>query len=138
RRNLEGIEKAITMTQKLIKPVMKHNSVQETNNHKRKLEDRRNTTNGNKNNYRNNNPSNDHHQQQNKRQETFRTYTENKRTSTAEASAMTHAAIRKLVADSVATTLEAQAATMASTNNPNRNSRPRKTHVARSALMRSL
>nr|GEX80791.1 reverse transcriptase domain-containing protein [Tanacetum cinerariifolium] len=60
--------------------VMKHNSVQETNNHKRKLEDRRNTTNGNNNNYRNNNPSNDHHQQQNKRQETFRTYTANKST----------------------------------------------------------
>ncbi|GKC76798.1 hypothetical protein Tco_1127572 [Tanacetum coccineum] len=35
-----------------------------------------------------------------------------KRTSTSEASAMTHAAIRKLVADSVATVLEAQAATM--------------------------
>ncbi|GKA81379.1 hypothetical protein Tco_0788071 [Tanacetum coccineum] len=52
-----------------------------------------------------------------------------KRTSTSEASAMTHAAIRKLVADSVATALEAQAATMASTNNPN--SGPRKTPVAR-------
>ncbi|GKC12356.1 hypothetical protein Tco_1009138 [Tanacetum coccineum] len=36
-----------------------------------------------------------------------------KRTSTSEASAMTHASIRKLVADSVATALEAQAATMA-------------------------
>ncbi|GKD40303.1 putative reverse transcriptase domain-containing protein [Tanacetum coccineum] len=36
-----------------------------------------------------------------------------KRTSTSEASAMTHVAIRKLVADSVATALEAQAATMA-------------------------
>ncbi|GJT18342.1 putative reverse transcriptase domain-containing protein [Tanacetum coccineum] len=54
-----------------------------------------------------------------------------KRTSTSEASAMTHAAIRKLVADSVATALEAQAATMASTNDPNRNSRPRRTPVAR-------
>ncbi|GJS06767.1 hypothetical protein Tco_0363563 [Tanacetum coccineum] len=46
-----------------------------------------------------------------------------KRTSTYEASAMTHDAIRKLVADSVATALEAQA------NNPN--SGPRKTPVAR-------
>ncbi|GJX83189.1 hypothetical protein Tco_0332670 [Tanacetum coccineum] len=46
-----------------------------------------------------------------------------KRTSTSEASAMTHDAIRKLVADSVATALEAQA------NNPN--SGPRKTPVAR-------
>ncbi|GKC01016.1 hypothetical protein Tco_0987152 [Tanacetum coccineum] len=52
-----------------------------------------------------------------------------KRTSTSEASAMTNAAIRKLVADSVATALEAQAATMASTNNPN--SGPIKTNVAR-------
>nr|GEW88953.1 hypothetical protein [Tanacetum cinerariifolium] len=43
---------------------------------------------------------------------------------------MTHAAIMKLVVDSVATTLEAQAVTMASTNNPNRNSGPRKNHVA--------
>nr|GEZ13225.1 hypothetical protein [Tanacetum cinerariifolium] len=50
-----------------------------------------------------------------------------KRISTSEASAMTHATIRKLVADSVAIALEAQAATMASINNPNRNSGPRKT-----------
>ncbi|GKA75840.1 hypothetical protein Tco_0782218 [Tanacetum coccineum] len=41
-----------------------------------------------------------------------------KRTSTSEAPAMTQAAIRKLVANSVAAALEAQAATMASTNNP--------------------
>nr|GEX80245.1 hypothetical protein [Tanacetum cinerariifolium] len=54
-----------------------------------------------------------------------------KRTSTSKASAMTHAAIRKLVTDSVAIALEAQAATMASTDNPNRNSGPRKTHVAK-------
>nr|GEX03240.1 hypothetical protein [Tanacetum cinerariifolium] len=54
-----------------------------------------------------------------------------KRTSTSKASAMTHAAIRKLVVDSVATALEAQAATMASPNNPNRNFGPRKTPVAR-------
>ncbi|GJS56465.1 hypothetical protein Tco_0629827 [Tanacetum coccineum] len=54
-----------------------------------------------------------------------------KRTSTSEASAMTHAAIRKLVADSVATALEAQTATMTIINNPNKNSGPRKTPVAR-------
>nr|GEZ92469.1 reverse transcriptase domain-containing protein [Tanacetum cinerariifolium] len=59
---IKKMEKAITMTQKLIERVLKHNSVQETNNHKRKLEDRRNTTNGNNNNYHNNNRSNDHHQ----------------------------------------------------------------------------
>ncbi|GJV32685.1 reverse transcriptase domain-containing protein [Tanacetum coccineum] len=41
------------------------------------------------------------------------------------------AAIRKLVADSVATALEAQAATTASTNNPNRNTRPTRTPLAR-------
>nr|GEW42933.1 reverse transcriptase domain-containing protein [Tanacetum cinerariifolium] len=74
---IKKIEEAITMTQKLIKQVMKQNYEQETNNHKRKLKDRRNTTNGN--NYRNNNPSNNHRQHQNKRQETFRTYTDNKR-----------------------------------------------------------
>nr|GEU99177.1 hypothetical protein [Tanacetum cinerariifolium] len=45
--------------------------------------------------------------------------------------AMTHAAIRQLVADSVAAALEAQAVTMASTDNPNRNTRPRETHVER-------
>nr|GEV33114.1 reverse transcriptase domain-containing protein [Tanacetum cinerariifolium] len=54
-----------------------------------------------------------------------------KRISTSEASALTHTAIRKQVADSIATALEAQAATMESTNNPNRNSGPRKTPVAR-------
>ncbi|GJV44334.1 putative reverse transcriptase domain-containing protein [Tanacetum coccineum] len=44
-----------------------------------------------------------------------------KRTSTSEAPAMTQAAIKKLVADSVTSALEAQAATMANTSNPNRN-----------------
>ncbi|GKF92660.1 hypothetical protein Tco_0279379, partial [Tanacetum coccineum] len=54
-----------------------------------------------------------------------------KRTSTSAAPAMTQAAIRQLVADSVVATLEAQAATLANTNNTNRNSRPRETLVAR-------
>ncbi|GKC10234.1 hypothetical protein Tco_1001844, partial [Tanacetum coccineum] len=44
-----------------------------------------------------------------------------KRTSKSEVPAMTQAAIKKLVADSVTAALEAQAATMASTSNPNRN-----------------
>nr|GEY24364.1 hypothetical protein [Tanacetum cinerariifolium] len=74
KTKIKKIEEAITMTQKLIEQVMKHNSVQEPNIHKRKLEDRRNTTNDN-NNYHNKNHSNDHHQQQNRKQETFRTYT---------------------------------------------------------------
>ncbi|GJQ92712.1 reverse transcriptase domain-containing protein, partial [Tanacetum coccineum] len=47
-----------------------------------------------------------------------------KRTSTSEAPAITQAAIKKLVADSVTVALEAQAATMASTSNPNRNIGP--------------
>ncbi|GJR94263.1 reverse transcriptase domain-containing protein [Tanacetum coccineum] len=88
---IKKMEEAITMTQKLIKHVMKHNSVQETNNHKRKFDDERNTTdnnnypndrdnnnhsnNRNNNNYRNNhNHNNDYHHQQNRGQETVRTY----------------------------------------------------------------
>ncbi|GKB90091.1 reverse transcriptase domain-containing protein [Tanacetum coccineum] len=54
-----------------------------------------------------------------------------KRTSTSEAPAMTQSAIKKLVTDSVATALEAQAATMASTSNPNRNNGPTGTLVAK-------
>ncbi|GKE53608.1 hypothetical protein Tco_1488764, partial [Tanacetum coccineum] len=54
-----------------------------------------------------------------------------KRTSTSEAPAMTQAAIKKLVADSVTAALEAQAATMASTSNPNRNTEPTRTPVAK-------
>ncbi|GKB35995.1 putative reverse transcriptase domain-containing protein [Tanacetum coccineum] len=54
-----------------------------------------------------------------------------KRTSTSEAPTMTQAAIKKLVADSVTAALEAQAATMASTSNPNRNTGPTRTPVAK-------
>nr|GEX65887.1 reverse transcriptase domain-containing protein [Tanacetum cinerariifolium] len=54
-----------------------------------------------------------------------------KRTSTSVATATTQAAIRKLVADSVAIALEAQAATMANTNNTNRNTGQGETPVAR-------
>ncbi|GJU19686.1 putative reverse transcriptase domain-containing protein [Tanacetum coccineum] len=54
-----------------------------------------------------------------------------KRTSTSAAPAMTQDAIRKLVANSVTTALEAQAATMANTDNTNRNTRPRETPIAR-------
>ncbi|GKF89664.1 hypothetical protein Tco_0263627 [Tanacetum coccineum] len=46
-----------------------------------------------------------------------------KRASTSEAPAMTQAAIRKLVADSVTAALEEQAATMTNASNPNRNTR---------------
>ncbi|GKD39517.1 hypothetical protein Tco_1259724 [Tanacetum coccineum] len=54
-----------------------------------------------------------------------------KRMSTSEAPAMTQAAIKKLVADSVSAALETQAATMAGTSNPNRNTRPTRTPVAK-------
>nr|GEV52229.1 putative reverse transcriptase domain-containing protein [Tanacetum cinerariifolium] len=54
-----------------------------------------------------------------------------KRTSTSAAPTITQAAIRKLVADSVAATLETQAATMANTDNTNRNTIQRETPVAR-------
>nr|GEU28765.1 hypothetical protein [Tanacetum cinerariifolium] len=54
-----------------------------------------------------------------------------KRKSTSIAPAMTHATIRKLVANSVAAALEAQAATMANTDNTNRNTREREMPVAR-------
>ncbi|GKC29308.1 hypothetical protein Tco_1036602, partial [Tanacetum coccineum] len=54
-----------------------------------------------------------------------------KRTSTCEAPAMTQAAIKKLVADNVATALEVQAATMTNTDNTNRNTREKEAPVAR-------
>ncbi|GJT90946.1 reverse transcriptase domain-containing protein [Tanacetum coccineum] len=54
-----------------------------------------------------------------------------KRTSISAAPAMTQAAIKKLVADSIFAALEAQAATMANTDNTTRNTRQRKTLVAR-------
>nr|GEV41489.1 protein HOTHEAD-like [Tanacetum cinerariifolium] len=93
----QTLEEAIYITQRLMEQIIKHNYMQETNDHKRKFEDRRNTTTNNKKNYpndrnnnnhsnnRNNNNyqdnhnnknrNNDYHQQQNKRHETFRTYT---------------------------------------------------------------
>ncbi|GKA34287.1 putative reverse transcriptase domain-containing protein [Tanacetum coccineum] len=53
------------------------------------------------------------------------------KTSTSEAPVRTQVAIRKLVTNSVAAALEAQAKTMASTNNPNRNTGPTGTPVAK-------
>ncbi|GJW98848.1 hypothetical protein Tco_0180656 [Tanacetum coccineum] len=53
-----------------------------------------------------------------------------KRTPTSAAPAMSQAAIRKLVADSVATALEAQVVTMANTKNTTRNTGPRETPAA--------
>ncbi|GKB90380.1 reverse transcriptase domain-containing protein [Tanacetum coccineum] len=70
----QTLEEAITITQRLMDQVTKHNFVQGTNDHKRKFDDRRNTTNNNYQNNHNSNHNNDHHQQQNRRQETFRAY----------------------------------------------------------------
>ncbi|GKD72435.1 reverse transcriptase domain-containing protein, partial [Tanacetum coccineum] len=60
-----------------------------------------------------------------------------KRTSTSAAPAMTQAAIRKLVADSVATALEAQAATMENTDIINRNIEERESPVQKALLASS-
>ncbi|GKB44462.1 hypothetical protein Tco_0889404, partial [Tanacetum coccineum] len=93
----QTLEEVITITQRLMDQVTKHNSEQGTNDHKRKFDDERNTidnnnypndrnnnnhsNNHNNNNYQdnrnNNNRNNDHHHQQNRRQETFRAYTTN-------------------------------------------------------------
>nr|GEY97965.1 putative reverse transcriptase domain-containing protein [Tanacetum cinerariifolium] len=54
-----------------------------------------------------------------------------KRTSTSAAPAMTQAAIRQLVANSITTALEAQAANMANADNTNRNPKPREAPIAR-------
>ncbi|GJW59774.1 hypothetical protein Tco_0109109 [Tanacetum coccineum] len=54
-----------------------------------------------------------------------------KRTSTSTAPAITQATIKKLVADSVSVALGAQAATMANTDNTNRNTGEREATVAR-------
>ncbi|GJV49939.1 hypothetical protein Tco_1440151 [Tanacetum coccineum] len=54
-----------------------------------------------------------------------------KRTSTSEAPAMTQAAIRKLVADSVTAALEAQAATMENADNTNKNTEEREALIAK-------
>ncbi|GKD22846.1 reverse transcriptase domain-containing protein [Tanacetum coccineum] len=82
----QTLEEAITITHRLMDQVTKHNSVQRTNDHKRKFDDRRTFTNNNYQNNRNNNNNNrnnDHQQQQNRRQETARAYavtpTENSR-----------------------------------------------------------
>ncbi|GKA14335.1 reverse transcriptase domain-containing protein [Tanacetum coccineum] len=81
----QTLEEAITITQRLMDQVTKHNSVQGTNDHKRKFDDRRTFTNNNyQNNHNNNsNSNNDYQQQQNRRQETVRAYaaapTENSR-----------------------------------------------------------
>nr|GEX13817.1 reverse transcriptase domain-containing protein [Tanacetum cinerariifolium] len=65
--------------QRLMDQVIKHGSVQGTNDHKQKFDDKRTITNNNnyhnnRNNNNNNNHNNDHHQQHNRRQEASRAY----------------------------------------------------------------
>ncbi|GJX07869.1 hypothetical protein Tco_0195801 [Tanacetum coccineum] len=60
-----------------------------------------------------------------------------KKTSTSAAPPMSQAAIKKLVVDSVSAALEAQVATMANTDNTNRNTGQRETHVARKLFLHS-
>ncbi|GJT11372.1 reverse transcriptase domain-containing protein [Tanacetum coccineum] len=72
----QTLEEAINIAQRLMDQIIKRDSVLETNDRKRKLEDERNIINNNyQNNHNNNNRNNDYHRQQNRRQETFRTYT---------------------------------------------------------------
>ncbi|GJS05652.1 hypothetical protein Tco_0322160 [Tanacetum coccineum] len=54
-----------------------------------------------------------------------------KKTSTSKTPAITLAAIEQLIADGIAAALEAQAATMASASNPNRNTEPTGTLIAK-------
>nr|GEW16199.1 reverse transcriptase domain-containing protein [Tanacetum cinerariifolium] len=63
----QNLEEATNIAQRLMDQILKHNSKQETNDHKRKFEDRRNVINNNNypNNCNNNNCNNNHHQQQN-------------------------------------------------------------------------
>ncbi|GJW47105.1 reverse transcriptase domain-containing protein [Tanacetum coccineum] len=76
----QTLGEAINIAQRLMDQIIKRDSVQETNNHKRRFEDRRNTHNNNypnkhnNNNHSNNHNNNDYHQQQHKRQEAFKTY----------------------------------------------------------------
>nr|GEU80743.1 hypothetical protein [Tanacetum cinerariifolium] len=74
----QTLEEAINIAHRLMDQVTKHNSIQGTNDHKRKFEDKRNISSNNnyRNNYQNicNNRTNDFRQQQNRRPKTFRSY----------------------------------------------------------------
>nr|GFC14556.1 reverse transcriptase domain-containing protein [Tanacetum cinerariifolium] len=74
----QTLKEAINIAQRLMDQVTKHNSIQGTNDHKRKFEDKRNISSNNnyRNNYQNirNNRTTDFRQQQNRRPETFRSY----------------------------------------------------------------
>nr|GEY87471.1 putative reverse transcriptase domain-containing protein [Tanacetum cinerariifolium] len=74
----QTLEEAINIAQRLMDQVTKHNSIQGTNDHKRKFEYKRDifSNNNYRNNYENihNNDMNDSCQQQNRRPETFKSY----------------------------------------------------------------
>ncbi|GJY09087.1 hypothetical protein Tco_0377272 [Tanacetum coccineum] len=61
----QTLEEAINISQRLMDQIIKHDSVQETNDRKRKLENKGNIVNNNnyQNNYNNNNRNNDYHRQ---------------------------------------------------------------------------
>nr|GEV62929.1 reverse transcriptase domain-containing protein [Tanacetum cinerariifolium] len=79
----QTFKEAINIAQRLMDQIIKHNSTQDTNDHKRKFDDKNITDNNNypndhnnnyQNNHKNRNHNNDHHQQHNRKQETFKTY----------------------------------------------------------------
>ncbi|GKA41091.1 reverse transcriptase domain-containing protein [Tanacetum coccineum] len=91
----QTLEEAINISQRLMDQIIKRDSVQETNDHKQKLEDKRNIIDNNnnypkyqninnhfnnrkndnyQNNHNNHNHNDDYHHQQNRRQEPVRTY----------------------------------------------------------------
>nr|GEX05813.1 reverse transcriptase domain-containing protein [Tanacetum cinerariifolium] len=79
----QTFEEAINIAQRLMDQIIRHNSTQDTNDHKRKFDDKNTTDNNNypndrnnnyQNNHNNHNHNNDHHQQQNRKKETFKTY----------------------------------------------------------------
>nr|GEZ72398.1 reverse transcriptase domain-containing protein [Tanacetum cinerariifolium] len=81
----QTLEEVITITQRLMEQVIKHQSAQEADDHKRKFKDKRNTTCNNNNhsnnnfqdNRNNNNCNHNYHHQQNKRQEAIKAYAVN-------------------------------------------------------------
>nr|GEU33752.1 reverse transcriptase domain-containing protein [Tanacetum cinerariifolium] len=87
----QNLEDAINIAKRLMDQIIKHNSTQDTNDHKQKFDDKNTTdnknypndcdnhfnnhnNNQNNRNHNNNNHNHNHHQQQNGRQETSRTY----------------------------------------------------------------
>ncbi|GJX98494.1 reverse transcriptase domain-containing protein [Tanacetum coccineum] len=99
----QTLEEATNIAHRLMNKIIKHDFVQETNDHKR-------------------------------HSYYVLSYVDRmppKRTSTSETPAITLAAIQQLITDGISSALKAQAATMASASNPNRNTGPTGTPVAK-------